>query len=155
MKVARQESVAVEPRGELASRVMAMPANTNPRGDIFGGWIMALMDSAGAMTARTHANGNVATVSVSNIVFLRPVEVGDTVCCYTDVARIGHTSITLCVEVWVLRLSQGKRIKVTEAEFTFVALNENGGPRPIPNPSSPGEPQHALPYHKGQNRGVA
>jgi acyl-CoA thioesterase YciA len=154
MKVARQESMVIEPKGELASRVMAMPANTNPRGDIFGGWIMALMDSAGAMTARTHANGNVATVSVSNIVFLRPVEVGDTVCCYTDVARIGHTSITLCVEVWVLRLSQGKRIKVTEAEFTFVALNENGGPRPIPNPSSPGEP-HALPYHKGQSRGVA
>jgi acyl-CoA thioesterase YciA len=122
MQVARQESVAVEPRGELASRIMAMPANTNPRGDIFGGWIMALMDSAGAMTARTHAEGNVATISVSNIVFLRPVEVGDTVCCYTDVTRIGHTSITLCVEVWVLRLSQRERIKVTKAEFTFVAL---------------------------------
>ena len=67
MQVARQESVAVEPRGELASRIMAMPANTNPRGDIFGGWIMALMDSACAMTARTHAEGNVATISVSNI----------------------------------------------------------------------------------------
>ena len=126
MQVARAEAVSFEPRGELASRTMAMPANTNPRGDMFGGWIMALMDSAGAMTAVAHAKGNVATVSISNIVFLRPVQVGDTVCCYTDVTHIGRTSITLCVEVWVLRQGQGDRIKVTEAEFTFVAINDKG-----------------------------
>jgi acyl-CoA thioesterase YciA len=72
---------------------------------------MALMDSAGAMTAGTHAKGNVATVSVSNIVFLRPVQVGDTVCCYTDVTRLGRTSITLCVEVWVLRHDRGSALK--------------------------------------------
>ena len=141
MQVRLRESTSVEPRGELASRIMAMPANTNPRGDIFGGWIMALMDSAGAMTARRHARGNVATISVSNIMFLRPVHVGDTVCCYTDVTRFGRTSLTLCVEVWVLRLEQDERIKVTEAEFTFVALNEDGRPRAIPRPSSFREPR--------------
>jgi acyl-CoA thioesterase YciA len=120
-----------QPRGELASRTLAMPADTNPRGDIFGGWIMSLMDAAGAMTASARAKGPVATVSVSNIAFLRPVQVGDSVCCYTDVTRIGRTSITLCVEVWVRRHGQGDRIKVTEAEFTFVAIDDNGRPRAV------------------------
>jgi acyl-CoA thioesterase YciA len=96
------------------------------------------------MTAVAHAKGNVATVSVSNIVFLRPVQVRDTVCCYTDVTRVGRTSITLCVEVWVLRQGQGERIKVTEAEFTFVAINENGRPRAVARPIRRGEP-HGLP----------
>lgn len=139
MPQARPATVDVEPRGELASRTLAMPANTNPRGDMFGGWIMALMDSAGAMTAVARARGNVATVSVSNIVFLRPVQVGDAVCCYTDVMRIGRTSITLCVEVWVLRHGQGDRIKVTEAEFTFVAINGKGRPRPLVRSNGRGE----------------
>ncbi len=125
----QRRHAAVEPRGELASRVLAMPANTNPKGDMFGGWIMSLMDAAGAMTATTYAKGRVVTVAVSNIVFLQPVNVGDTVCCYTDITRVGKTSITLNVEVWTLRQGQGDRIKVTEAEFTFVAVNENGRPK--------------------------
>jgi acyl-CoA thioesterase YciA len=120
---------STEPRGELASRTLAMPADSNPRGDIFGGWIMALMDSAGKMSAIPHAGGRVVTVAVSNITFLQPVHVGDTVCCYTEVKRLGRTSITLDVEVWVLRQGQGDRIKVTEAEFTFVAIGEDGRPR--------------------------
>ncbi len=119
------------PRGELASRIMAMPADTNPNGDIFGGWIMSLMDKAGAMTATRLAQGRTVTVAVSNIAFLRPVQVGDTVCCYTDVARVGRTSITLDVEVWVLRHGQGERMKVTAAEFSFVAVDESGQPRPV------------------------
>ena len=119
------------PRGELASRTLAMPTDTNPRGDIFGGWIMALMDSAGKMTATQHANGRVVTVAVSNITFLQPIKVGDTVCCYTQKKRIGRTSITLDVEVWVLRQGQGDRVKVTDAEFTFVAVDEEGQPRPL------------------------
>jgi acyl-CoA thioesterase YciA len=110
---------------------------------MFGGWIMALMDSAGAMTAVAHAKGNVATVSVSNIVFLLPVQVGDAVCCYTDVTRFGRTSITLCVEVWVLRQGQGKRVKVTEAEFTFVAINKKGRPRALARPNAREQPQGA------------
>jgi acyl-CoA thioesterase YciA len=122
---------STEPKGELASRTLAMPADSNPKGDIFGGWIMALMDSAGKMSATPHAGGRVVTVAVSNIVFLQPVHVGDTVCCYTEVQRIGRTSITLDVEVWVLRQGQGERIKVTEAEFTFVAIDEDGRPREL------------------------
>ena len=120
-----------EPKGELASRTLAMPADCNPKGDIFGGWIMALMDSAGKMSATPHAGGRVVTVSVSNITFLQPVHVGDTVCCYTEVTRTGRTSITLGVEVWVLRQGQGERVKVTEAEFTFVAVGEDGRPRAL------------------------
>lgn len=119
------------PRGELASRTSAMPADSNPKGDIFGGWIMALMDSAGKMSATPYAGGRVVTVSVSNITFRQPVHVGDTVCCYTELKRIGRTSITLDVEVWVLRQGQGERVRVTEAEFTFVAIDEDGRPRAL------------------------
>jgi acyl-CoA thioesterase YciA len=120
------------PKGELASRTLAMPADSNPKGDIFGGWIMALMDAGGKMSATPYAGGRVATVAVSNIAFLAPVHVGDTVCCYTEVTRTGRTSITLDVEVWVLRQGQGERVKVTEAEFTFVAIDEDGRPRELP-----------------------
>ena len=119
------------PRGELAARTLAMPADTNPSGDIFGGWLMSLMDSAGAITATRRAEGRVVTASVSNIAFLRPVKVGDVVCCYTDILCMGRSSMTLCVEVWVLRQGRGSRVKVTAAEFTFVALDEIGKPRPI------------------------
>jgi len=108
-----------------------MPADTNPMGDIFGGWIMSAMDAAAFMTATKRAEGRVVTVAVSNITFMRPVKVGDAVCCYTEVTRVGSTSITLAVEVWVQRQGHGDRIKVTDAEFTFVAVNDNGRPRQI------------------------
>jgi acyl-CoA thioesterase YciA len=96
------------------------------------------VDSAGKMSATPHAGGRVVTVSVSNITFLRPVHVGDTVCCYTAVKRVGRTSITLDVEVWVLRQGQGERVKVTEAEFTFVAVGDDGRPRELANSVTPG-----------------
>jgi acyl-CoA thioesterase YciA len=108
-----------------------MPADTNPSGNVFGGWIMSLMDMAGAMTAVKHAGGPVVTVAVSKITFLQPVKVGDAVCCYTDITRTGRTSLTLGVEVWVLRDGHGDRIKVTDAEFSFVAIDEQGRPRPV------------------------
>jgi acyl-CoA thioesterase YciA len=111
--------------------MLAMPSHTNPMGNIFGGWIMSVMDAAALMTATKIANGTVVTVAVSNMAFLEPVRVGDAICCYTDVSTIGDTSITLAVEVWVLRQGQGDRIKVTDAEFKFVALNDNGCPRPV------------------------
>jgi hypothetical protein len=82
------------PRGELAVRTLAMPADTNPAGDIFGGWIMSLMDVAGGISAVTHAGGRVVTVAATDMAFLRPVKVGDVVCCYTDLARVGRTSLT-------------------------------------------------------------
>jgi acyl-CoA thioesterase YciA len=129
-----------EPRGELAARTLAMPANTNPMGNIFGGWIMSLMDASGKVTAARRANGRVMTVSVSNLTFLQPVHVGDTVCCYTDVVRTGISSVTLSIEVWVLRQGQGNRVKVTDAEFTFVAVNDNGRPRAIVTAANENEP---------------
>ncbi|MBV1796079.1 acyl-CoA thioesterase [Siccirubricoccus sp. G192] len=119
------------PRGELAVRTLAMPADTNPAGDIFGGWIMSLMDVAGGISAVTHAGGRVVTVAATDMAFLRPVKVGDVVCCYTDLARIGRTSLTLHIEAWVLRQGYGERIKVTSADFTYVALDEAGRPRPV------------------------
>ena len=122
---------STEPRGELASRMLAMPSYTNPMGNIFGGYLMSVMDAAALMTATKIANGTVVTVFVSNMTFLEPVRVGDAICCYTDTIAIGETSITLAVEVWVLRQGQGDRIKVTNAEFKFVALNDNGCPRPV------------------------
>src|SRR5690348_10426442 len=125
-------TIAAEPKGELASRTLAMPSDTNPRGDIFGGRLMALMDSAGKMSATRLAKSRVVTVAVSSLVFLHPVQVGDTVCCYTDAIALGRTSITLAIEVWVLRQGQGEWIKVTEATFKFVAVDDTGRPRAWP-----------------------
>jgi acyl-CoA thioesterase YciA len=122
---------APQPRGELAARTLAMPADTNPNGDIFGGWIMSLMDAAGAITATRRAEGRVVTASVSNIEFLQPVKAGDVVCCYAEILRIGRSSMKLGVEVWALRQGRGPRIRVTAAEFTFVALDDDGRPRPV------------------------
>ena len=129
------------PRGELAARTLAMPADMNPSGDIFGGWLMAQMDAAGAITATRWAQGRVVTAAVTDMAFLQPVKMGDVVCCYTDPVREGRTSLTQRVEVWVLRQGKGERVKVTSAEFTFVALDETGKPRPIPR-SMPAEACH-------------
>ena len=121
-----------EARGELAVRTLAMPADTNPSGDVFGGWLMSLMDVAGGIAAGAVAQGRVATVAATDMAFLRPVKVGDVVCCYTDLARKGRTSLTFRVEAWVLRQRLGDRIQVTSADFTYVALDGDGKPRPIP-----------------------
>ena len=120
------------PRGELSLRTVAMPADTNPAGDIFGGWIMSLMDLAAGVAASSLAKGRVATAAVSNLSFLRPVKVGDVVCVYTELSRTGRTSITLAVETWVLRQGQGERVRVTAAEFVLVAVDDTGRPRALP-----------------------
>ena len=125
-------NAATEPTGELALRTVAMPADTNPSGDIFGGWIMSLMDLAAGVSAGTRARGRVATAAVSNLTFLQPVKVGDVVCVYTHTTRIGRSSITLGVEAWVLRRGQGERVRVTAAEFVLVAVDETGRPRQLP-----------------------
>ena len=122
-----------EPKGELAIRTLAMPADTNPAGDIFGGWLMSQMDIASSITAGVRARGRVATVAVTGFTFHKPVQVGDVVCCYADIHRIGTTSMMISVEAWVLRRSEPeRRVKVTEGSFTFVALDEEGKKRPIP-----------------------
>ena len=122
---------AHQPRGELSLRTVAMPADTNPAGDIFGGWIMSLMDLAAGVSAGSHAKGRVVTAAVSNLSFIRPVKVGDVVCVYTEINRVGRTSITLGVETWVLRRGQGERVRVTAAEFVLVAVDDAGKPREL------------------------
>jgi len=127
------DTVLETPRGELALRTLAMPADTNPSGDIFGGWVMAQMDIAGGITAWNQADGRVATVAVDGFTFHRPIFVGDVVCCYTEVVKTGRTSITVLVSAWVLRGRRpDQRIKVTEGTFTFVAIDADGNKREVP-----------------------
>ncbi len=117
--------------GELTIRTVAMPSDTNPSGDIFGGWIMGLMDLSAGIAARDRARGRVVTASVSSLSFLQPVKVGDVVCCYTLVTGTGRTSLTLEVEAWVVRDREARRLKVTEAKFVMVAVDAEGRPRPV------------------------
>lgn len=122
-----------KPKGEMAIRSLAMPADTNQHGDIFGGWLMSQMDIAGGVTARARAHGRVATVAVTGFTFHRAVLVGDVVCCYADIQKVGTTSITVGVEAWVLRPQETKEhFKVTEGVFTFVALDDSGRKCPVP-----------------------
>ena len=122
---------ATPPKGELTVRIVAMPSDTNPSGDIFGGWIMGLMDVSAGVAARDRAPGRVVTASVSSLSFLQPVKVGDVVCCYTEVVSVGRTSLTLDVEAWVVRDRRANRLKVTEAKFVMVAVDSEGRPRPL------------------------
>ena len=125
------------PEGELQLRTLAMPADTNANGDIFGGWIMAQMDIAGGIFAKQVAQGRVVTVSVDAMKFILPVKVGDVVCCYAKLLHVGNTSISLHLEVWInpiLRddLPDATRRKVTEANFTYVAIGKDGKKRSVP-----------------------
>ena len=120
-----------EPRPEPAIRTVPMPADANAAGDIFGGWILSQMDIAGAVVAVEHAKGRVATVAIEAMKFHRPVFVGDLVSCYADVARIGRTSITVHIETVVRRTRHEDVLTVTEGIFTYVAVDENGKPRPV------------------------
>ena len=122
------------PSGKIpALRVMPMPADANQNGDIFGGWIMAQVDIAGGVVAGRVARGRVATVSVNSFVFKQPVQIGDVLSFYADLQRIGRTSITVNVEVYAERGREDtKVVKVTEAALTYVAIDQNGKPRPLP-----------------------
>lgn len=115
-----------------------MPADANPNGDIFGGWLMAQMDLAGAVAALRRARGRVATVAVDAMTFHKPVFVGDLVSCYAEVVRVGRTSMTVKIETFVERRLTRAIEKVTEATFTFVALDAAGRPRPVDSPPSAG-----------------
>ena len=121
----------VKPKGMPALRTMAMPADTNPAGDIFGGWLMAQMDLAGGIVAKQRAGGRTATVAVESMVFHKPVHVGDVICCYADVASVGNTSITVDLQAWVIRGDGTGETRVTEGTFTYVAIGPNGRPRPV------------------------
>jgi acyl-CoA thioesterase YciA len=123
-------------KGNLILRTLAMPADTNANGDVFGGWIMSQMDIAGGILAKETARSRVVTVAVDSFKFLKPVNVGDVVCCYGRVQRIGTTSIAIELEVWVKSVlstteDEWPRFKVTEAIFTYVAIDEDGNKQPI------------------------
>ncbi len=125
------------PKGELVIRTVAMPADTNPNGDIFGGWIMSQMDIGSGILASKTAKTRVATVAVEGMSFLQPVKVGDTVACYAWVERIGRSSMRIPVEVWVQPYRKTEQTRVTQAVFTYVALDDSGRPVPVLRDESP------------------
>ena len=120
------------PRGALTVRISAMPADTNANGDIFGGWVLSRMDQAGGIAGVERARGRVVTVAIDAMQFIRPVRVGDVLEVYTEVESIGRTSMKIHVEAWARRFQTHMQEKVTQATFTFVAIDEAGKPRPIP-----------------------
>ena len=126
------DKTSTTPRGELTTRTVAMPADANPNGDIFGGWVLSQMDIAGGIAATERAQGRVATVAIDAMSFIRPVNVGDVLCVYSEVEKTGRTSITIHLEAWALRRLLGERVKVTEGRFIFVAIDDDGRPRPVP-----------------------
>jgi len=119
---------------DASLRTIAMPADTNPNGDIFGGWILSQMDLAGGTHAFHEAGGRVATVAVTGMKFHKPVVVGDEVSCYCSTERVGRTSIEVRVETWVRRRHGAAEEQVTEGRFTFVAIDDGGRPRPVDEP---------------------
>jgi acyl-CoA thioesterase YciA len=126
----------IEDRGEPAVRTLAMPADTNPSGDIFGGWVLAQMDLAAGIVAAQRAQGRVATAALDGMSFHKPVYVGDLVSCYAKVVRVGRSSMTVLVDTFVLRQRTSEEVKVTEGRFTIVAIDDQGRPRPVP-PDTP------------------
>ena len=120
------------PHGELSIQTVAMPADTNANGDIFGGWLLAQMDIAGGIAARNYSHGRAVTIAVESMTFRKPVKVGDVVSCYADLVKIGSTSMTYLVEAWALRSDTFEREKVTEGVFTYVAIGPDGRPRQVP-----------------------
>ncbi len=118
---------------ELVLKVIPMPADSNANGDIFGGWVMAQVDLAGSVIPARYTQGRMATVAVNEFIFKQPVRVGDILTFFSKLVRIGRTSITVKVEVYAERYSsQGNYLKVTEASLTYVAIDDQGRPRPIP-----------------------
>ncbi len=127
---------AKEPLGKPILRTLAMPADTNPHGDIFGGWIMSQMDIAGGILAREVSESRVVTVAVDSMKFYRPVRVGDVICCYGKVLKIGTTSITINLEIWVKPTTKKAKeqeilYKITQAAFTYVAVDQEGKKHPV------------------------
>jgi acyl-CoA thioesterase YciA len=120
------------PRGDLCTRTLAMPADTNANGDIFGGWLLSQMDIAGGVAASKIAKSRTVTVSIDAMNFRKAVYVGDLVSVHANLVRVGRTSMTIHLEAWVLRRKEMQPILVTDGNFTYVAIDEDGRPQPIP-----------------------
>jgi acyl-CoA thioesterase YciA len=124
---------------ELVLKVIPMPADCNANGDIFGGWVMAQVDLAGSVIPARYAGGRMATVAVNEFIFKQPVRVGDILSFFSSITRVGNTSVTVEVEVYAERFTdQGRYVKVTEARLTYVAIDDQGRPRPVPKHNAPG-----------------
>lgn len=117
---------------QATTRTVAMPADTNPAGDIFGGWVLSQMDIAGGIAGSQRAQGRVVTVAIEGMNFIKPVKVGDILAVYTTVVRTGKSSIDILIEAWVRRGQIGSKEKVTQATFTFVAVDSDGKPQALP-----------------------
>ena len=126
-----QASTPVEPEGHLVIRTLAMPKDTNANGDIFGGWLVSQMDLGGALMAKQIAKQRIVTVSIDQMSFIRPVSVGDTICCYAECLKIGRTSIRIQIQVWAVPYDSDQREIVTQGIFTFVAIDADGQPVPV------------------------
>ena len=120
------------PASEPALRIFAMPKDANANGDVFGGWVMANMDLAGAVPAVERAGGRIATVAVNGMRFHQPISVGDLVTCYAEISATGTTSISVVVETWAKRRLTADQVKVTEGTFVYVAIDKNGAKRALP-----------------------
>ncbi len=127
---------SAEPKGELSIRTLAMPADTNQNGDIFGGWLLGQMDLAGGIFVNKYAKSRSVTVAIEAMTFRKPVYVGDVVSVYGTVVRVGRTSITVHVEAWVQRRNENNIILVTDGNFTYVAIDDSGRPQPIKRDNS-------------------
>ena len=123
----------IKPEGVLSLQTIAMPADTNWSGDVFGGWIVSQMDLAGAIHAERFSKGRCATISINQMTFLVPVKVGDVISCYTKILKVGNTSIQMQIEVWDSHDNSRAPVRVTEGVFTFVAVDVKGNKRPIPD----------------------
>lgn len=124
-------SPAASPSGELTLQTLAMPADTNPNGDIFGGWLLSQMDLAGGVLARRLSKGRIATVAISDMAFLRPVPVGAVVSCYTTLLETGRSSMRINIEVWIQVEGSDDWAKVTEGDFVYVAISPEGKTRAV------------------------
>ncbi|MGV8998233.1 MAG: acyl-CoA thioesterase [Parvibaculaceae bacterium] len=130
------DNAPMSPKGELAIRVLAMPADTNANGDIFGGWLLGQMDMAGEITVSKVSRSRCVTVAVDAMSFRKPVYVGDVVGIYVDVLHVGNTSVGVSIEAWALRRNEVNPILVTQGKFTYVAIDEAGQPKAIAKQAS-------------------
>jgi acyl-CoA thioesterase YciA len=121
-----------EPNEQPTIRTIAMPADLNPAGDVFGGWLLSQMDMAGGIAAGKRAEGRIATVAIDAMVFHRPMKLGDVLSCYCTIEKIGRTSIAITVEAWAHGRPGGDSRKITAGRFTYVAIGPDGRPRPVP-----------------------
>lgn len=119
------------PRGIVTIQALAMPAYTNVYGDIFGGWLVSQMDLAGGILAKQISKGRTVTVAIQSMTFKHPVHVGDVVSCYASLEKLGNTSVSIKIEVWINTHDEEKTIKVTDGIFVYVAVDDNGKPRSI------------------------